>query len=230
MGDFTSNYNLFMPAGADSMADVVTNLTENFQIIEPRNDITVIAALGALPQAGDYEVGDRVFRDDVAGGPNLTWPSNYILVCKDTNWGWHWRPIQQILSPWVTVPSTAINDANFELHPTVPLQIALDSRGFCHWRGAIRRTTAGIPAATSFTVFKTIPDGIRPNVPFMHTIGLSPITGSSTGKAGNVGGRIFMNNTGGSSIRTFNSNNGVSQNIWFDGMNYNNSAHWYFSG
>jgi hypothetical protein len=221
---------MFMPDESDSMADVVTNITENFQKLENRNDITVIATGAALPQAGSYEIGDRVFRNDPVGGVDITWPSNYILVCKDANWGWHWRPIQQIMSPWVTVPSTAISDANFEMHPTIPLQIALDSRGFCHWRGSVRRTTAGIPAATSFTVFKPVPEGIRSNVDFIHTIGLSPITGSSVGKAGNVGGRFFMSSSGTSSVRVFNSNNGVSQNIWFDGLNYNNSAHWYFSG
>lgn len=228
--EFTSNYNFFLPKGSDLMSDVKKNITDNFKIIEPRNDITVIAAEGVLPQAGDYEIGDRVFRDDVLGGPNITWPSTYLLVCKDANWGWHWRPIQQIMSPWVTIPATAINDANFEMHPTSPLQMALDSRGFCHWRGSVRRTTPGIPNATSFNVFKTVPEGIRSNTTFMHTIALSPITGSATGKPGNISGRFFMNSSGVSSIRTFNTNNGVSQNIWFDGLNYNNSAHWYFSG
>lgn len=231
MGEFTENYSLFMPDESDSMADVVTNLTENFQKIEPRGDPTIIAADGALPQVGNYEVGDRVFRNDPVGGVDgVHWPSSYLLVAKDANWGWHWRPIQQILSPWVTVPATAFADANYEQHATTPLQIALDYRGWCRWRGRIQKTAAGIPAATSISVFKTLPEGIRPNVDVMHTVALSPITGTATGKPGNISGRIFIAQSGASSIRCFNSNNGVSQSIWFSGLKYNNSAHWYFSG
>jgi hypothetical protein len=227
MGTTTSNYGFFMPDDADSMADVKKNVTDNFKKIESRNDITVVASEGALPQSGTYNIGDRVFRNDPV--TSTTWPSNYLLICKDTNWGWHWRPIQHIISPWVNVPATALNDANFEIHPTYPLQIALDSRGFCHWRGAIRRTTAGIPAATSFTVFKSIPLGIRPNVRFMHTTPISPIQ-SGTGTAGYVGGRVYMQEDGTSSIRCYNTANGVSQSIWFTGLKYNNSDHWYFNG
>jgi hypothetical protein len=223
-----ANYNFFYPTAQDSMSDVEKNITDNLKIIESRNDIPVFAAGADLPQSGNYEIGDRVFRNDIAGGN--TWPSNYLLICKDANWGWHWRPIQQIISPWVSVPTTAIQDANFTIDPLYPLQIALDSRGFCHWRGAIKRTTPGIPAATSFNVFKEIPLGIRPNVKFMHTCALSPFTGSAVGKAGNISGRIYMQEDGVSSVRCWNSNNGVSQYIWFDGMNYNNSYHWYFGG
>lgn len=227
--EYTSNYNFFLPKGSDSMALVEKNITDAFKAIEPRNDVTVIGNQLPLPQSGSYNVGDRVFRNDTVTG--TTWPSSYILICKDANWGWHWRPVQQILSPWVTVPATAIDlTTDWELHPTIKFEIALDSRGWCHWRGAIRRKTAGIPVGTTFNIFKNIPLGIRPNVKFMHTIALSPITGSALGKAGNIGGRLYMQNDGYSSFRFFNSANGVSQNIWLDGLHYNNSDSWYYSG
>jgi len=222
-----AGYPFFYPDSSDSMSDVKKNLTDNFKIIEPRNNITIIPAGGDLPQAGDYEIGDRVFRNDVAGGN--TWPSNYLLVTKDINWGWHWRPIQQIISPWVTVPATCIeNTFDWELHPLKHFQIALDSRGWCHWRGAIRTKVPGIVTNTSEVVFKNIPKGIRPSLNFMHTLAVNPIM-SGTGKAGYVGGRMYFDNLGYSSLRFSNTNNGISQNVWLDGLHYNNSAHWYFN-
>jgi hypothetical protein len=220
-----TNYDFFYPTGSDLMSNVETNLTDNWEKIENRNDITVIAAGAALPQSGSYNVGDRVFRNDAAAGN--TWPSNYLLISKDTDWGWHWRPIQQIISPWVTVPSTAIADASFQQHPTAPLQVALDSRGFCMWRGAIRKTAAGITANQSFTILKPLPTGIRPNNNITHTVALTPVV-SGTGKPGNVSGRIGVNTDGTSSFRFANSNNGTTQDIWLDGLLYNNSTGYFF--
>jgi hypothetical protein len=228
MGTNTTNYRFFMPDPSDSMADVKKNITDNFKIIEPRNDVTVIAAGGALPQAGSYNIGDRVFRADAAVSP--TWPSIYILVCKDANWGWHWRPVQQILSPWVSVPSTVINNSDYEIHPSRPFQIALDSRGWCYWRGNLRKITAGIPTGTQVNFLKTVPEGIRPNTTFKSTLAVTPYTGSSTGQAGNISGRLSMTETGTISGVFFNTNNGVSQNIWLDNVSYNNSAGFYYSG
>lgn len=221
-----ANYPFFYPTSSDKMSDVKKNITNNFKLIEPRNDITVIAAGAPLPQAGNYEIGDRVFRNDPAG--NGTWPSNYLLVTKDANWGWHWRPIQQNISPWIDIPSTAIEDTtNWELHPTNKFQIALDSRGWCHWRGMLRTKTPGITPASSLIVLKAIPTGIRPGLNFMHTVSVSPIV-SAAGKAGNVAGRIYINNEGYSSFRFFNTGNGVSQNACLDGLHYQNSSHWFY--
>jgi len=221
------NYSFFYPTAKSSMSDVKKNLTDNFKLIEPRNDITVIVAGGALPQAGNYEIGDRVFRNDPDAG--TTHPSNYLLVTKDANWGWHWRPIQQIISPWVTVPATCMDNTDWEISPTQPLQIALDSRGWCHWRGVIRQKTAGIANNSSIVVLKNVPSGIRPNVNVMHQVSVSPPM-SGTGRAGNVSGRIYISNEGYSSVRFSNTNNGVSQSVWLDGLHYNNSAHWYYNG
>lgn len=224
--EYTPNYNFFVPEGSDSMADIEKNMTTSLETLESRAAITVIAAGAALPQVGSYVIGDRVFRNDAQSGSGV-WPSNYILVCKDANWGWHWRPIQQVLSPWVDVPATAIEHVSFELHPTIKFQIALDSKGYCHWRGCIRTKTPGMVANSTFVVFKNIPVGIRPNVELMHTVALSPVQ-SAAGKAGNVGARINLINDGSSSFRFFNSNNGVSQNIWLDNLSYNNSDSYYY--
>lgn len=225
MGEFTNNYKLFMPGGFDPMADVKTNLTDNLVKLSTRGNPTVIEAGQPLPQSGDYELGDRVFRNDPQATPS--WPSSYILVCKDEVWGWHWRPVQQIISPWVDIPAGAIDLADWELHPTAKPQIALDSKGWCHWRGAVRKTTPGIPSNSAINVFKSIPEGIRPGTHIMFTVAINPEM-SGTGKAGNVGGRFYLNYVGYSSFRVYNTDNGVSQNIWLDGLQYNNSAHWYY--
>lgn len=222
----TPNYGLKLSAGSDLMSDVKSNITDNFKIIAPRNDITVIPAGNPLPQSGNYNIGDRVFRDDPIGGGGNTWPSNYILVVKDANWGWHWRPVQQILSPWINIPATAIADSGY-----IPYlaQIAMDNRGFVYWRGCIRSNTPGLPANTSIAVFKQLPVGLRPNVAAMYTVGVSPITGGATGKAGNISGRLFLSTIGTSSFRWFNTNNGVSQNIWVSSVMYNASDTWFTS-
>lgn len=225
--EYTENYNLFLPKPEDSMADVVKNLTNSFNVLLPRGNPTIIAAGGALPQSGSYELGDRVFRNDAIS--STTYPSSYILICKDVNWGWHWRPVQTIISPWVTLTSTIWDTADFELHPTSPLQIALDSHGYCHWRGAFRRPAAGIPQDVTISPFKEIPLGIRPNVRFMHTLAVSPVV-STTGTNGYSGGRIFMNNLGQASVRFNRTDNGVSQEVWVTGLEYNNSNEFYYFG
>jgi hypothetical protein len=225
MGDTTPNYGFFMPSEEDSMADVAKNITDNFEILGGRGNPTVIPAGGALPQSGNYNLFDMVYRDDPKDGFN--WPSAYLLVCKDADWGWHWRPIQAITSPWVTVPSTAIVHTSFEQHPTSPVQIALDSRGWCHWRGRFRQKTVNIASATTFVIFKTLPLGLRPPFEFNHTVALSPIR-SAAGKAGNVSGRMFLREDGYNSFRFFNSNSG-SQNIWLDGLHYNTAYSWYYN-
>lgn len=226
--EFTPNYGFFLPKDADSMADPRKNITDTFEKISTRADPTVITAGGALPQSGDYSLGDRVFRNDVAEGVN-TWPSSYILVCKDSNFGWHWRPIQQMISPWVSLTSSIWATSDFEIHPTYGLAIALDSRGFCHWRGAIRKPTSNIAEGTIFNAFKNIPTGIRPNTSFNTTLAVSPIV-SGTGQGGYVGGRLFMKEDGTSSFKFFNTNNATSQVIWITGLRYNNSAGFYYSG
>lgn len=224
-----SNYNFFYPTESDAMSDVKKNLTDNLNIIAPRVDITVIAAGADLPQTGSYSVGDRVFRNDPKVDANGTAPSNYLLISKDADYGWSWRPIQQVISPWITLPSSVISDtANWQMHPNAPLQMTLDSRGTCLFRGSLRKITAGIIANTTWTILKPLPVALRPNHDIMHSIGVTPIQ-SAAGKAGFVGGRVAITQaTGAWSFRFANTNNGISQDIWLDGLRYHNSTGYFY--
>jgi hypothetical protein len=222
----TTNYGLQMPEDDDQMSDVETALNDNFLILEPRADPTVIASGGALPQAGDYNLGDRVFRNDaITSG---TYPSTYILVVKDATWGWHWRPVQQNISPWVTLPVGVINDALFEIHPTYPVAVAFDSQGYCHWRGAFRKKVANIPENTGYNVLKTMPVGLRTTTRLLHTVPVSPVV-SGTTENGYVGGRLFMAQDGTSSFVFFNTNNATSQTFWITGLKYQPSKSFFYN-
>lgn len=226
----TDNYGLYLPTDQDEMSAVEQNITNSLDILEPRADPTVIAAGGALPQTGNYNVGDRVFRNDIRDlSVARTYPSTYILVCKDANWGWHWRPVQQNLSPWVTVPAGCISDTtNYEIHPTYPLAIAMNSQGFCHWRGALRKKTVNIPEATNINVLKVVPEGIRPHLRLVHTIPVSPVV-SGTGEGGYVGGRFYMNELGENNFRFINTNNATSQTFWLTGLKYQPSKGFFYN-
>jgi hypothetical protein len=224
----TPNYGFFLPTGEDSMSDVKKNITDSFKTIEPRNNITVIPSGGVLPQTGDYNIGDRIFRDDPRSGfASGLYPSVYILICKDPVWGWHWRPVQAVISPWVTIPATAINNVLFELHPTFKFQIALDSKGMCYWRGAIRSKVVGITPNSSMIIFNDVPVALRAGFDVLHSVVLSPATGT-TGRPGYVGGRMGINADGSGSFRFFNSAT-VVQNIWFNGLMYPNSQRLYYA-
>lgn len=226
MGEYTANYNLYMPTEDESMADVAVNITDNFEILLNRANPTVVAAGGDLPQVGSYELGDRVFRADAA--TTTSYPSSYILVCKDATWGWHWRPVQELISPWISVPATAIAHADYEIHPTYPLQIAYDSRGWCHWRGSVRKKVANIPEDVTTTIFNSLPDGLRPTTNLMHSAPVTPVVTSTT-EAGYAGSRIFINSTGVNTMRFFNTNNATSREFWFTGFKYQPSLGFYYS-
>ena len=229
--EYTTNYNFFLPKDTDSMADVVKNFTTSFNRIEPINDITVIPAGGALPQSGNYEIGDRVFRDDANTGE--TYPSNYILICKDADWGWHWRPIQHRISPWVPIPDTAIADLYngvYTVNSIFPLEIALDNRGGCHWRGTVSKLTADISENIELWVLKNIPLGIRPNINLVHTCAISPPNASvDTGLDGLVTGQFFIDTDGNSYLLGYNTNTVNSQRFWLTGLSYNNARSVYFN-
>lgn len=215
--EFTPNYGLFLPKPSDSMADVRKNLTDSFEKLSTRADPTVIANGGALPQVGDYEIGDRVVRlKETVNSFDLS--SSFILVCKDANWGWHWRPVQQILSPWINIPASALEGAGWSLNATYPPAIALDSRGFVHWRGAVT-FNASIANMTTFFPFKTVPVGLRPNTDFFHTIPVDPIN-SGTGLTGYKGGRLRMDPDGLFQLVFFNTFGTTVRNAWLTGLNY----------
>lgn len=223
--EFTPNYNFFLPKEEDSMADVKKNITDSFKIIQPRNDITIIPAGQPLPQAGNYNLGDRVFRDDPAASP--TYPSNYILVCKDLYWGWHWRPIQGRLSPWVDIPNTAVSTAyasQFGLTGVSPVQIALDNRGICYWRGKIKSLSPTIPVGISMPILRNVPVGIRPNSSITFTCGLGPLVAGNTFAAS----QFHLDNTGNSMFDCINSDNGLYNSIWLESVRYNNAYLFYY--
>lgn len=215
--EFTPNYGLFLPKSSDSMADIRKNLTNSFEKLSTRAEPTIIANGGSLPQVGNYEIGDRVIRQKTIADP-FDHDSSFILVCKDVNWGWHWRPVQQIVSPWITIPASAIANVNWSLNATYPPAIALDSKGFVHWRGAIT-FNASIANMTSFFPFKTVPVGLRSNSEFFHTVPVDPIN-SGTGLTGYKGGRIKMSPDGTMQFVFFNTSGTTVRNAWLTGLGY----------
>ena len=215
--EFTDNYELFLPKSTDSMADVEKNLTDSFTKLSTRADPTVIANGGALPQVGDYEIGDRVIRLKTVAD-SFDHSSSFILVCKDATWGWFWRPVQQIISPWIVLPAGVINNVNWSLNATYPPAIALDSRGFIHWRGCVTYN-ASINNMTSFFPFKNIPVGLRPNTEFFHTLPVDPVN-SGTGLTGYKGGRLRMETDGDTQFFFYNTAGTTVRNAWLTGLNY----------
>lgn len=212
----TPNYDLNKPEPGDSMADFETYLNANWDAIA---DAPGPPTGATLPSAGDYSVGDRFYHTDTQ--------SIYLLACKDANWGWHWRPVQSAISPWVTVPTTCldtINDgANWNLNPIGnPFQIALDNRGKCYWRGVISRT-GGIPRNVSHQLFKPLPVGIKPRERGAIMLGHSPLNVGVDGTALSSfqGARIFLfdNDVSPQSIRCF-GGVGNPTHIHLTGINY----------
>lgn len=181
----TPNYGLEKPELTDDMSDFDRWLNDNWTKIEdavsPPSGIT-------LPQAGSYDIGDRFYKSDTK--------SIYILVAKDANWGWHWRPVQDAISPWLTIPTTCLNLGTWTLNPVAanPFAIALDNRGKCYWRGVIGTTAGNITRATSHFVFKALPDGIRPRQRATYMLGHETLAVGTDGANLNSwqGARIFI--------------------------------------
>lgn len=154
-----------------------------------------------LPQSGTYNIGDRFYKSDTK--------SIYLLVCKDANWGWHWRPIQDAISPWLTVPTTCMDISGWTLNPIAnrPFQIAYDNRGKCYWRGVIGTSTGDISRNVSHAVFKPLPDGLRPRERGAYMLGHEPISVGTDGTNLNAyqGARIFIHDspTIGATVRCF---------------------------
>ncbi|HEY9261877.1 hypothetical protein [Chitinophaga sp.] len=221
----TRNYNLYLPVAADPMADVKKNITDNLKILEPVADIPIIAPNTALPQTGNYNIGDRVFRD--TGGDANQWPSVYILVVKDADWGWHWRPVQTTMSPWIAMSNAVIQPlaADFTITATTPLSIALDNRGRVWWRGSIGKATSGIPVG-DFNILNTIPEGLRPTSDQKRLAATSPVTGGTSGIAAYCGAIMSIQATGATSFRTWGTSV-TSKQIWFQGLRYQTGRSYY---
>lgn len=218
--EFTPNYNLYLPKNSDLMSDVKKNITDNFKKISDAAIPFLVTPGQPLPQSGAFEIGDRVFRNDPMNAEvsPATWPSSYILVVKDDNWGWVWRPIQNTLAPWINVPATAVKNASWQISTTHPFQITMDTRGRCHWRGAINIKTGTMAQFTNYDLLQTIPELMRPSgyTP-VFSAAVTPI-GTSTGIQGYSGSKITLNPDGTSVFRSF--YNATSTTIWLESIFY----------
>lgn len=188
MGTQTPNYGLNKPdlEAGDLMSDFDTWLNQNWDKL--KNGVPPEGSGTTLPQSGTYNVGDRFYKTDTK--------SIYILITKDVNWGWFWRPIHDALSPWITVPTTCLNGVSWNLAPVAgnPFQIAHDNRGKCYWRGCIQPTSGNIARNSSVTVFKPLPNGLRPRERATFMIGHETIAVGTDGTllTAYQGARIFI--------------------------------------
>lgn len=173
MPDYTPNYGLAKPdvEAGELMSDVATFLNNNWTALE---GVAAPDSGTTLPQSGSYKVGDRFYKTDTK--------SIYILVCRDANWGWYWRPVQDAISPWFTVPTSAMSIAGWTLNPTPanPMAIALDNKGRCHWRGVIGPSSGTFARLTSISVFPCPPIGIRPRLEGTYMIGHETLAVNTT--------------------------------------------------
>lgn len=215
MGDFTPNYGLAKPTADDAMSNFETWLNANWDLI---TDAASPPSGTTLPQSGSYKIGDRFYKSDTK--------SIYILVVKDANWGWHWRPIHDAISPWFTVPTTCLNIANWVLNPVAanPFAIAFDNRGKCYWRGVIAGPSGGnIVRYTSWAVFKALPEGLRPRQKGVYMLGHETLSvgTDATNIAAWQGARIFLpeDSVTTCSIRTFGGTADFSR-VYLTGVHY----------
>lgn len=197
----TPNYELVRPEETDPMNQPTVQINPNWDAItdaaSPPSGVT-------LPQAGTYELGDRFYL--------TTTGSIYILVTQDANWGWHWRPIQDAISPWFTVPTTCMDIAGWTLNPVVsnPFAIAFDNRGKCYWRGIIGTSVGNISRNVSHAVFKPLPTGLRPRQRGAYMLGHETLAVGNNGDLTNSwqGARIFISDdeTANATVRCFGGN------------------------
>ncbi len=210
----TSNYFLNTPTPSDSMADFETWLNSNW---EKLRKATGPLSGSTLPQSGPWNIGDRFYYT----------PTNsiYILVTKDTNWGWYWRPVQDAISPWFTVPNTAMNISGWTLSKVgaKPVAIALDNRGKCYWRGTVGPTSGNITRNSSVALFKPLPDGIRPRQRSTFMCGHETVSVGIDGTLANSfqGARVFLseNPITNGTVRAFGGTADFNT-IHFNGVNY----------
>jgi phage replication-related protein YjqB (UPF0714/DUF867 family) len=197
----TPQYRLNEPMSVDFMSDYETWINYNWEKLSrapaPLSGTT-------LPQSGPFNVGDRFYKTDTK--------SIYVLVVKDAAWGWHWRPVHDAISPWLTVPTTVMKIAGWTLNPTPanPFQIAMDNRGRVYWRGIIGFTAGSMSRGVSYGLFGPPPIGIRPRGAGTFMLGHETLAVSSvaTSLQGYQGARIFIPNDGvsDSTVRCFGGN------------------------
>lgn len=181
----TPNYGLVRPESTDQMNDFDVQINPNWDEL---TDAASPPSGTTLPQSGSYNIGDRFYKSDTQ--------SIYLLIVKDANWGWHWRPIQDAISPWFEVPTTCMDIAGWTLNPvtTNPFAIAFDHRGKCYWRGLIGPTSGNISRNVSHAVFKPLPGGLLPRGRSAYMLGHSVASVGTDGTLQSAwqGARIFI--------------------------------------
>lgn len=227
--ELTPNYGLLAPKSTDTMSQnltptvpgLVQNIRDTFERIESAANPTIVAS--TLPQAGSYNIGDRVYL--------TSFLSSFILIAKDSNWGWIWRPVQAAISPWTNVGTGAFSgpDASgYVTHPTAPLAFALDNKGNCYWRGAIRKSVLGLPNTTSLAILNTLPNGLKHHSSGFYTVAIDPATPQSdTGVNGYKGGRWYIQPNGYNDFRFFNASS--AQDFYVGGIEYVCSSLYYYN-
>lgn len=166
------NYGLVRPEDTDPMWDFEPQINDNWTKLA---DVPSPPSGTTLPQTGSYDIGDRFYKSDTQ--------SIYILVVKDVSWGWHWRPVQDAISPWLTMPSSVlIAGGSWSLNPVAanPFAIAFDNRGKCHWRGVIGVTSGTFARNTSIAVFGPPPLGLRPRQRGTYMLGHATLAVNTT--------------------------------------------------
>lgn len=228
--DLTTFYSMLKPKTSDTMSQKVApetpNLSQNlrdcFERMEKAANPDVILT-GVLPQAGNYNIGDRVFLQGTNEG-------SYILLSKDALWGYIWRPIQKGIAPWVDVPVTAFNGADsvgWTSNVTYPLQYTLDNKGNCYWRGGMTYFSVGLPVAQTKVIFASLPIGLRHHTSGQYMLATDPITPrSTTGIAAFRAARWYIQNDGYNSFRFFGS--AESRHVFFDSVEYVCSTEYYY--
>lgn len=227
--ELTRNYLLLCPKSVDTMSqqlspatpNLVQNIRDAFERFEVAANPIVVTS---LPQAGNYNVGDRVYL-------NLApYNSTFILYSKNPFWGWVWRPIYSGIAPWTTVPTAAFNgptSVGWSVHATNPLQFALDNKGNCRWRGAIKFSSVGLGTSTSWNIFATLPIGLRHHTSGFYGLAIDPATPQTdTGIGAFKSARLYVGSDGSSSVKTFNA--ATAQNVYFDNIQYPCSVAYYY--
>lgn len=221
--EFTPNYDMPCPTPDDSMADVGTFLNDSLNKLEAAaNPTQIIGTPGALPTTGSYKVGDRIYL--------ASDQSSYILFDNSSTWGLIWRPIQAAISPWTTVPDTAFYaGALCQQHPTNPWQYALDNKGNCHWRGALRLKTGNtFPNNDPRADFANLPAGLRKKAYGNYLLCLDPATPESdVGLNGFKAAAWQHTENGGHYITYYNA--ASAQDVWFTSVWYEASEMYFVS-
>lgn len=158
----TSNYGFNLPSESELMSDFETSLNANWDKIAAVPSAPSVT--GTLPQAGSYDLYDRVYRTDDQ--------SIYILVVKDANWGWCWRPVHAPISPWRKIPSLAFANVSWD-NVSNDMSIAYDNRGRVHWRGGLIRSSSMLYNTTE-SIFKAMPKGLYPSRTVSYPLDVHP--------------------------------------------------------